>query len=79
MSKNKDVVHTKVHLHVGLYKTNFRIPISHYLTPKDFLYLVLKYVYHLEGNFIDKLIENKERKNLLTETEIDKFRLILGD
>ena len=61
---HEDVVHTKVHLHVGVYKTNFRIPVSHYLTPKDFLYLILKYVYHSKDKFIDKLIVNKERKNL---------------
>ncbi len=76
---HEDVVHTKVHLHVGVYKTNFRIPVSHYLTPKDFLYLILKYVYHSKDKFIDKLIVNKERKNLLTEMESDKFRLLLGE
>ena len=75
----KRIIHTLVHLHIGIYNNNFRIPIAHYLSPYDFLYIVLKYVYHNDQDVVDKLICKKQKECLLSSDEISKLRIIFGE
>ena len=76
---HKNVIHTQVHLHVGVHKTEFRIPVAHYLTPREFLYIILKYIYHSEDVFTDKLLDKrKRRKSILTIEENEALKLFLG-
>lgn len=73
------VVHTQIHLHTSIYSTGFRIPVAHYISPKDFLYIVLKYVYHSEEAIVDKLIVKRNRTHILASEEQDKLRILFGD
>lgn len=75
----KSIVHTLVHLHIGIYDTKFRIPIVHYLSPYDFLYIVLKYIYHSSQDIVDKLLTNKPKEYLLSNEEMNKLRIVLGE
>lgn len=74
----ESIIHTQVHLHISIYKTEMRIPIAHYLSPKEFLYIVLKYLYHSQDAFVDKLVDDKEHELLLNEEELNKLRLVFG-
>ena len=75
----KSIIHTLVHLHIGIDNPEFRIPISHYLSPFDFLYIILKYMYHNEQDIVDKLVTKKQKDCLLTNEESDKLRIIFGN
>ena len=75
----ESIVHTQVHLHVSIFKTDFRIPLAHYLSPKEFLYIILKYIHHSKGRFVDKLIDDKKHELLLNNEELNKLRLIFGE
>ena len=75
----KKTVHTRVHLHTNIYKSKMRIPIVHILTPKDFLYIVLKYVYHSDDTIVDTLLVEKKRDSLLDLEDSVKLRLALGE
>ena len=74
----QNVIHTQVHLHMSIYKTEFRVPMAHYLSPKEFLYIVLKYMYHSQEDFVDKLLTNSEHTTLLNEDELTKLRILFG-
>lgn len=74
----KKTIHTLVHLHTNIYKSQMRIPIMHILTPKDFLFVILKYVYHSDDEIVNSLLVDKERDILLDSEDVIKFRLALG-
>ena len=73
-----EIDHTKVHLHVGLYKTNFRIPIAHYCTPKEFIYIIAKYIYHSEAAFVNRLISPRNKNLLLSDNEQKALKMLFG-
>ena len=73
-----EIYHTQVHLHSGLYKTNFRIPLAHYCTPKEFIYFIIKYIYHSDCAFVDQLITSRNKTMLLTENEQKAMKIIFG-
>ena len=75
----ENVFHTLVHLHISIYKTEFRIPIAHFLSPWDFLYIILKYIYHSHEDIIDNLMINKRRESLLSPEEMSRLRIIIGE
>lgn len=75
----QEIDHTKVHLHIGLYKTEFRIPIAHYFTPKEFIYFIAKYIYHNKSEFIERLIAPRQKTMLLSDRELKAAKLLLGD
>lgn len=75
----ESIVHTQVHLHVSIYKTDFRVPLGHYLSPKEFLYIVLKYICHSNDPFVDKLLSTNKHDILLSEEESNKLRLLFGE
>lgn len=75
----KKTIHTRVHLHTNIYKSKMRIPLAHILTPKDFLYIVLKYVYHSNDIMVNSLLIEKKRDNLLDLEDTVKLRMLLGE
>ena len=75
----ENIIHTQVHLHVSVYKTEFRVPLGHYLSPKEFLYIVLKYICHSKEPFVDKLLTSGKHDILLNTDEADKLRLLFGE
>lgn len=78
VSGYKKTIHTQVHLHTNIYKSKLRIPVAHIITPKDFLYIILKYVYHSEDVFIDNLLETKNREVVLDVDDENKMKLSIG-
>lgn len=78
ISGYKKTIHTYVHLHTNIYKSNMRIPVAHIITPKDFVYVVLKYIYHCEESLVDKLLVDKKRENMLAVEDENKLRINIG-
>ncbi len=74
----KEIDHTKVHLHIGLYKTNFRLPVAHFFSPKEFIFFVAKYIYHNNSSFLDKLLCARDRNILLSNDEQKAVKLLFG-
>ena len=73
-----EFVHTKCHMHIGIDKNNFRIPVATLFFPIEFIYFILKYIYHEDSEFLKliKLENNKDTK--LVESELNKLRLCIG-
>ena len=74
----KEIIHTKCHLHIGIDKNEFRIPVQTIIYPKEFIYFILKYIYHEDSKFTSLISLNNEKEILLTDKEINKLRLIIG-
>ena len=74
----KEIIHTKCHLHIGIDKTSFRIPVQTIIYPKEFIYFILKYIYYEDSEFIRLITLNNEKDILLTDKEINKLRLMIG-
>lgn len=60
---HKEIVHTKCHLHIGIDKNSFRIPVQTIIYPKEFIYFILKYIYHEDSEFIHLLTLNNENES----------------
>lgn len=75
---HKEIVHTKCHLHIGIDNNNFRIPVSTIIYPKEFVYFILKYIYHEDSEFTKLIKLNNEKDILLTKNEFNKLRLMIG-
>ena len=74
---HKDIEHTSCHLHIGLEKNGFRIPVETKLYPLDIVYIILKYIYKENSKF-SELIKLEEKENLLRDIEKQKLRLSIG-
>lgn len=74
----KEIIHTKCHLHIGIDKNEFRIPVQTIIYPKEFIYFILKYIYHEDSKFTSLISLNNKKEILLTDKEINKLRLIIG-
>jgi hypothetical protein len=84
MTGKKEIVHTDVHMHFGIYpkeegftNSEFRIPMEGILFPFEFIYIVLKYFYELENDYVDFLIEEKYGKSIYLESN-EKEKLVLS-
>ncbi|MCM2588091.1 DUF2290 domain-containing protein [Rossellomorea marisflavi] len=83
LTGKKNIVHTDVHMHYGIFHTEyekefseFRIPLEGIFYPNEFIYLVFKYIYDLKDEFVNFLLEeNYNKKQRLEECEIDKLIL----
>ncbi len=75
---HKEIIHTKCHLHIGIDKNNFRIPVSTIIYPIEFIYFILKYIYHEDSKFIELITLHNEKESILTDNEINKLRLMIG-
>lgn len=79
----KDIVHTDVHMHYGIFHTEYekdyselRIPFEGVLYPYEFIYIILKYIYEVENEVLDFLLEEKYNKDsFLEQSELDKLVL----
>lgn len=79
----KDIIHTDVHMHYGIFFeekkreiAELRIPFEGVIYPNEFMYIVLKYIYALENDVIDFLLDvaySKEHR--LEACEMDKLIL----
>lgn len=83
LTGKKPILHTDVHLHIGLHDRNdddvikeLRIPLESILYPYEFLYIIFKYYYHVEDSDLECLSgSNYNKIYLLDEFEMDKLVL----
>lgn len=79
----KEIVHTDIHLHFGIYAKEenlanyeFRIPMEGILFPYEFIYIIFKYLYGLDDEYVSFLLEEKYSKSVCLESnECDKLVL----
>lgn len=81
----KNIVHTDVHMHYGLFErgekgegvlSELRIPLEGVLFPYEFIYIVLKYIYEVNDDYLEFLLDVKyNKKHCLEECEFDKLVL----
>lgn len=79
----RDIVHTNVHMHYGIFHTEYknecnelRIPLEGELYPNEFIYIILKYIYDLEESSLTFLLgETYSKQHRLEQCEIDKLVL----
>jgi hypothetical protein len=79
----REIVHTDVHMHYGIFHTEhekeykeLRIPLEGIFFPNEFIYLIFKYVYDLDDEFVNFLIEDKYiKEQRLEQCELDKLIL----
>lgn len=76
-SAHKVIEHTSCHLHIGLEKNGFRIPVETKLYPFDIVYIILKYIYKENSKFLE-LIKLEKKESLLLDIEKQKMRLTIG-
>lgn len=75
---HEEIIHTKCHIHIGIDNSNFRIPVSTIIYPKEFVYFILKYIYHEDSEFTNLIKLKNEKEILLTKNELNKLRLMIG-
>ena len=51
----EEYYHSIIHMHIGTERNALRIPIEHYVMPFEFMFFVLKYVYHLSDRELTDL------------------------
>ena len=44
----------------------------------EFIYFILKYIYHEDSKFTNLITLNNDKEILLTKNEISKLRLMIG-
>lgn len=79
----QDIVHTDVHMHFGIFHTEYekqyselRIPLEGVIYPYEFIYIILKYIYEVEDSAVDFLLEDKYvKEHRLEDCELDKLIL----
>jgi hypothetical protein len=79
----KEIVHTDVHMHFGIYpkevslaNNEFRIPMEGILFPYEFIYIICKYFYEVADDYVSFLLEGKYSKSIcLEQNEKDKIVL----
>lgn len=74
----KKYYHTPVHLHAGVFEYSFRLPVQNALFPNDFLFLIFKYIYHIEDERLGLLNNAYTRRCKLLEDEMSRFRIVYG-
>lgn len=74
-----DFHHPFSHLHFTINKNEVRLPFDHVVTPNEFLYILLVYVYHLDDKEI-KLLDLKSKISLqvLSKEELKKLHIAFG-
>lgn len=87
----KEILNTKNHFHYGIsendesiLRKNVRIPLYQILYPLDFIYIICKYIYHIEEKNLRKLTElikkyNIKRRETLSELEKTKLFMKFGE
>ena len=75
----KEYYHSLIHMHIGTERNALRIPIEHFVMPFEFLFFVLKYVYHLPDEELTGIECEISRNSMLTEKEKKKLKLVFSD
>lgn len=79
MEGNKKYIHTPVHLHSNFCRDGLRWPIRNALSPCEFVYLILRYVYDIECDFLkEKVLEKTSRKDYLDKDEVKLLKFCIG-
>lgn len=72
------VIHTRHHMHRGINKhgkdcvrNEIRFPISHVLYPFDFIYIICRYVYHVNEELLKRLHCVYSKRTILEDEELD--------
>lgn len=76
---NEEYYHSLIHMHIGTERNALRIPIEHYVMPFEFMFFVLKYVYHLPDEELVDLQFEMSRNSMLTENEKVKLKLVFSN
>ncbi|WP_144596711.1 DUF2290 domain-containing protein [Bacillus cereus] len=79
----KNIIHTDVHMHFGIFHTEYekeyselRIPLEGILYPNEFIYLIFKYMYDVDDEYVNFLLEDTYiKKHRLEDCELDKLIL----
>lgn len=71
----QEFVHSLIHLHTSVFKEALRLPVDHYITPFEFLFFILKYIYHNKSDKLKKLEVSLSRSSTLTVEEGKKVRI----
>jgi hypothetical protein len=81
----KEILHTKNHFHYRISeddentpRKDIRMPLSQILYPLDFIYIICKYIYHIEEKKLEKVTElikkyNIQRRETLSQLEKTKL------
>ena len=75
----QDYYHALVHLHIGIFKDSIRLPLQSFLYPNEFLFLIFKYIYHLDDEVLSKLECEIPKQCLMKENEMKKLRMAFGN
>lgn len=73
-----EIIHTKCHMHIGIDKNNFRIPVATLFFPLEFIYFILKYIYHEDSEFLRLIKLENTKSTKLLDNELNKLRLCIG-
>ena len=72
----KKVIHTKNHMHRGIgyrskdcVRKEIRFPFLHLLYPLDFIYIICRYVYHIDESVLEKLTFSDQKRVILEPDE----------
>ncbi len=82
MQGYEKIFHEKQHLHLGLnsksqsnIKNVVRLPVAEKLYPWDFIYLILKLIYHLEDNYDQYFSKHKQKCHNIISVEEQIFHI----
>lgn len=75
----REYYHSLVHMHIGTERNALRIPIEHFVMPFEFLFFILKYVYHLPDEELTGIECEISRNSMLTEKEKQKLKLVFSN
>ena len=73
-----EIIHSKCHMHIGIDKNDFRIPVQTIIYPKEFIFFILKYIYKEQSEFSNLIKLNNQKENLLSAVENNLLRLMIG-
>ena len=76
---NQEYHHSLVHMHIGLFEYSIRLPFKHVVYPYEFLYLIFKYIYHLNDECLQKIDCQYEKDIKLTANELSKFKMVYAE
>lgn len=75
----KSYYHALVHMHIGVFEYSIRFPLESAVYPNEFLFLIFKYIYHLEDDCLKKIASSYDKDVKLTADELTRFRIRYGE
>ena len=66
-------------MHIGVFEYSIRLPFKHVVYPYEFLYLIFKYIYHLNDECLQKIDCQYEKDIKLTANELSKFKMVYAE